>query len=173
MRAAVSGRALKALELIRHFPAHDFKDAHFAGVWPMHDEIDLRPLMGALHQQGLRLCLPVTGKVGTALRFYNWAPSEAMQDGRLGTQEPRAQMQPVIPSFIFVPLLAFTQDGARLGYGGGYYDRTLAEIRTRFEVFACGVAFDEQKKASIKMESHDVRLDAVLTPSGFTRINRS
>jgi len=93
-----------------------------------------------------------------------------MKAGRFGTQEPRDQALAVTPTFIFVPLLAFTSAGARLGYGGGFYDRTLHHIRERSEVFACGVGFDAQKTASIIMESHDVTLDAVLTPSGFVRI---
>ena len=166
-RAAVSGRAEKAVELIRRFPAQTFSGAHFAGFWPLYDEIDLRPLMHALHDQGELLCLPVTGASGSALKFYDWTPHTDMQAGRFGTLEPRAQNRPVTPSFMFVPLLAFTLDGARLGYGGGYYDRTLHHIRMNTEVFACGVGFDAQKTSLITMESHDVKLDAVLTPSGF------
>ena len=167
LRAAVPVRDAKAVELIRHFPAYDFKGARFAGFWPLHDEIDLRPLMQALRDQGEQICLPVTGKSGRALTFYNWTRGTLMKAGRFGTQEPRDQTIAVTPTFMFVPLLAFTSAGARLGYGGGFYDRTLHHIRERSEVFACGVGFDAQKTASIIMESHDVTLDAVLTPSGF------
>ena len=76
----------------------------------------------------------------------------------------------VIPDFIFVPLLAFDMQGGRLGYGGGYYDRTLASLAKGSAIITCGVGFDAQERRNVPMSRHDVRLDCMLTPSGFKRL---
>ena len=166
-RKAVVVRAEKSIELVDAFPIITFRGACFAGFWPLGDEIDMRPLMTALVEQGERVCLPLTGPAGTALTFKDWTPMTDMVEGRYGTQEPQ-DGHTVFPTFIFVPLLAFDASGGRLGYGGGYYDRTVAALRgAGHEVFTCGVGFDAQKTDHIPMEPHDVKLDAVLTPSGF------
>ena len=166
-RKAVMGHAEKSIELVKVFPLATFRGAVFAGFWPLGDEIDMRPLMTALIKQGEQVCLPLTGPAGTALTFKDWTPTMAMVEGRYGTREPKGSST-ARPSFIFVPLLAFDASGGRLGYGGGYYDRTIAALRgAGHEVFTCGVGFDAQKTRQLPMELHDVRLDAVLTPSGF------
>ena len=167
VRKAVVRRAEKSVELVNVFPLATFRGASFAGFWPLGDEIDMRPLMTALVKQGEQVCLPLTGPAGTALTFKDWTPKTAMVEGRYGTREPKGGST-VSPSFIFVPLLAFDASGGRIGYGGGYYDRTLAALRgAGHDVFTCGVGFDAQKTDDIPMELHDVKLDAVLTPSGF------
>jgi len=79
--------------------------------------------------------------------------------------------QPRSPDFILLPLLGFTEHGARLGYGGGYYDRTLADLRKTHTVFACGIGFDAQKMATIPTGPHDIQLDALLTPSGYRKLS--
>lgn len=167
VRANIRGREGKAVELVRYFPLPRYKGAHFAGFWPIHDEINIRPLLIALHQQGERVGLPVTGAAGTPLSFHHWSPDIALETGHYGTKAPAKSSQKVVPTFIFLPLLAFSARGERLGYGGGYYDRTLTNIRLSREVFACGVAFDEQETINIPTDGHDVRLDAILTPSRF------
>ena len=172
VRNRMQNRDEKSIELIRQFPLyqlpqHHLSGAAFAGFWPLGDEIDLRPLMTALVEQGKRVCLPLTGPAGTALTFKDWTPTTAMDKGRYGTREPKGR-HTVSPRFIFVPLLAFDMSGGRLGYGGGYYDRTIEALRGMGrEVFTCGVGFDAQKTGHIPMEAHDVRLDAILTPKGF------
>lgn len=166
-RADIKQRDSKSVELIAHFPVLKYKGAIFAGFWPLQDEINMCPLLLALHEQGERVSLPVTGAAGTVLNFHLWTPDSVLQKGCFGTMEPATHSQPVAPTFIFLPLLAFSARGARLGYGGGYYDRTLTNIRQSREVFACGVAFDEQETVGIPTDGYDVRLDAILTPSGF------
>jgi len=168
-RAGVTARAEKAQALREHFPLTDFKQSRIAGFWPLHDEIDLHPLMTALHQEGAALCLPITGKAGTPLTFRAWTPQHELQVGRFGTMEPKCDAELVQPNFIFLPLLGFSPDGDRLGYGGGYYDRTVAELRISGQVFTCGVGFDAQETPKIPTGPHDIRLDAILTPSGFRR----
>ena len=79
----------------------------------------------------------------------------------------KRQGKSITPQLIFVPLLAFTANGERLGYGGGYYDRTLASLRQKNEVFACGVAYAGQEVESLPTDAHDAKLDGILTEDGF------
>ncbi len=171
VRAGVTGRAEKAARLYAQFPWHDFKACRFAGFWPLHDEINLIPLMTALHKKGAELCLPVTGRAGTSLCFRRWSPDMALQTGRFGTKEPPSSATQITPDFIFLPLLAFGPRGARLGYGGGYYDRTVWQLRQKGAVFTCGVGYDAQETINIPMLPHDIALEAILTPSGFRRFS--
>lgn len=169
-RDAVVNADELSLELIRYFPLQDFRGAVFSGFWPIGSEIDLRPLMSALCEQGERVCLPVTGPKGTALSFRRWTPQSPIRKGRFETMEPDRMQDQIIPDFLFVPLLAFDMQGGRLGYGGGYYDRTLASLSKRSAIITCGVGFDAQERRNVPMSGHDVRLDCMLTPSGFKRL---
>jgi len=89
-----------------------------------------------------------------------------METDRYGVAFP-AHGTALTPSLILVPLLAFTKRGERLGYGGGYYDRTLQALRSKGEVFACGVAYAGQEVESLPTDVHDERLDGILTETGF------
>ena len=97
-----------------------------AGFWPLPGEIDLRPLLHALVERGNPVCLPQTPPRGQALVFRQWAPGATLAPGRFGTTHPDGPV--AVPDIVLVPLLAFDRSGARLGYGGGYYDRTLAAL---------------------------------------------
>lgn len=155
------------IELIKQFPAQRFREAIFAGYWPLQDEIDIRPLMEVLLKQGHNLCLPCTPPKGAPLTFRRWRLGEMLKSGRYDTCEPFEYKPEVVPSFVFVPLLAFTGDGHRLGYGGGFYDRTLAKLRLEANVFACGVAFAGQETRELPVNEHDERLDGILTEKYF------
>jgi len=89
-----------------------------------------------------------------------------MKKDRYGIAYP-TRGKPIAPQLIFVPLLAFTARGERLGYGGGYYDRTLETLRQKSEVFACGVAYAGQEVESLPTDMHDAKLDGILTEDGF------
>ena len=156
-----------ATELLRHFPAARFRGAVIGGVWPIQSEIDPRPLMKALETQGHRLSLPCTPRTGKPLTFRAWRTDEKLKTGPHNTREPFPEKDEVFPDFVLVPLLAFTHDGMRLGYGGGFYDRTLERLREKKQVFACGVAYAAQEAAILPTESHDARLDAMLTEKYF------
>jgi len=135
------------------------------GFWPMGSEIDPRPLLEALHARGHRISLPVTPPRGQPLSFRRWLPGTLMARGPMGTQHP-AKGDAVTPDWLIVPLLAFDRSGARLGYGGGYYDRTLALLR---DAKAIGVAYAAQEIAQVPTGPHDVRLPAIATEQGLIR----
>jgi 5-formyltetrahydrofolate cyclo-ligase len=133
-----------------------------SGFWPIGHEIDIRPLMVALHERGHPIVLPVTPKRGNPLSFLRWRPGDVLQPERFGTFRPIGE--PAIPDYLLVPLLAFDRRGHRLGYGAGFYDRTLAGLPGRF---ALGVAYAAQEVPEVPIGASDVALDAVATDSGM------
>ncbi len=138
--------------------------ATISGFWPMAGEIDLRPLLTALHGRGHAILLPETPPLGQPLMFRHWQPGAAMIGERFGTCRPDGP--PGVPDLLFVPLLAFDRSGRRLGYGGGYYDRTLDRLP---RAIAIGAAFAAQELDAVPAEAHDVVLHAVATERGITR----
>jgi 5-formyltetrahydrofolate cyclo-ligase len=135
-----------------------------AGFWPMAHEIDILPLLNALAGAGHEICLPETPKMGLPLIFRKWQPGEALVEGRFGTMHPLGKVSQ--PDFVLVPLLAFDARGNRLGYGGGYYDRTLAGLP---DAFRLGCAFAAQEFSEVPVEATDLRLHAVATELGVRR----
>lgn len=157
--------------LTSHFPFDDFPKAIVAGFWPLVGEIDILPLLRALHKAGNHLALPCTPPTGNPLIFRAWEPEDALKVGPYETREPFEAAPNVTPALVFVPLLAFAQGGLRLGYGGGFYDRTLAQLRLAKPsgVFACGVAYAGQETADIPVDQYDQTLDGVLTEQYFRK----
>lgn len=135
----------------------------------MPDELDTRPIMLGLAADGYRVALPVLQGKGKPLLFRAWAPGDAMNEGLWGIREPKDDKPVLAPDIFLVPLLAFDRQGWRLGYGGGFYDRTLREARSTRPVVAVGFALDEQEVDAIPHLDYDERLDWVLTPSGPRR----
>jgi 5-formyltetrahydrofolate cyclo-ligase len=138
--------------------------ATVSGFWPIGDEFDPRPLMEALAARGHRLCLPVVVGKGRPLAFRVWAPGDALERAGFGLSVPAWDAPPAIPRFLIVPLLAFDRRGFRLGYGAGFYDRTLAELKGHAKgAFALGVGFASQEIPEVPALPHDQRLDAIAT----------
>ena len=129
-----------------------------AGVWPLPGELDLRLLLHALHARHHTILLPHTPPLGGSLVFRLWTPGCPMLRERFGTYRPDGPI--ATPDLIFVPLLAFDLHGSRLGYGGGYYDRTLAALP---DAGAIGFAYAAQCVDAVPVEKHDRALDAVVT----------
>ncbi|TDI63435.1 MAG: 5-formyltetrahydrofolate cyclo-ligase [Alphaproteobacteria bacterium] len=144
-----------------------------AGYWPTNEEADIRPLMTALHQRGHRLALPRVMARGAPLRFLRWHPGDRLEAGFGGIPEPAAGAEEIHPEVLLVPLLGFDGTGLRLGYGGGFYDRTLAALRRAGGVEAIGIAFSDQEVDSLPAGDHDERLDWVVTESGCRRFGQS
>ncbi len=140
-----------------------------AGYYPVKGEIDVLPLMADAAERGWRTSLPVIESWGKPLIFRRWEPGDPVKEGLFGIPVPAQTTETVTPRRILVPLLAFDARGVRLGFGGGFYDRTLARLRAQGEVEAVGVAYDEQEMSNLPIEPHDQRLDWVLTPTGPRR----
>ena len=159
-------------ELIRHWPYLMARGQSVAGYWPIKDEIDVRPLMQALQDAGQTVCLPRIVRKAHPLEFRAYKRGDALKGGPYGTAEPVISAPEVTPDIVLLPLLAFTADGRRLGYGGGFYDRTLAKLRAQAEqgarpFFACAIAYSGQETGDVPTDEYDQRLDGVLTPDGF------
>jgi 5-formyltetrahydrofolate cyclo-ligase len=132
-----------------------------SGFWPIGEEIDIRPLLHALHERGHPIVLPITPKRGDPLTFRLWQPGDVLVSEKFGTMRPTGEER--IPTFLLVPLLAFDRFGHRLGYGGGYYDRTLSLLKN---TFALGCAYAAQELDEVPVAPYDARLDAVATERG-------
>jgi len=143
--------------------------AIISGYYPVGQELDVRPLLNRLIQEGYTIGLPVTRK-DQPLIFRAWTPETRMARGALGIPRPPDDAPEVTPVVLLVPLAAFDQRGYRVGYGGGFYDRTLAKLRAAGPVTAVGVAFAEQQIERVPAEPHDERLDWMLTPDGAFRV---
>jgi 5-formyltetrahydrofolate cyclo-ligase len=133
-------------------------------------ELDLFPLLDRLARDGHSLCLPVIQPRGSPLTFRAWGPGQPLRERMWGIREPEPTAADVVPDVLLVPLLAFDDAGWRLGYGGGYYDRTLAGLRAKSAVVAIGVGFDEQRIPDVPHCDYDERLDWLLTPTGARRV---
>lgn len=132
-----------------------------AGYLPMRSEIDPLPAMAeaALHGP---VGVPVIAGPGLALGFARWSPDAPLVPGGFGTRIP-AQAVPLTPRILIVPLLAFDAAGGRLGYGGGFYDRTLAVLRQAGPVLAIGYAYAAQEVDAVPLDATDQPLDMVVT----------
>lgn len=156
-----AGHALTAIGALR--------DVRWVAAYlPMRSEIDTVPMLRALHGLGYGLCAPVIVERGAPLRFRRWLPGAAVTRGPLGAPSP-AEGDWVEPDVVMAPLLAFDAEGWRLGYGGGYYDRTLADLRARRAVAALGIAYSGQQVEAVAHGPDDARLDGIITETGLVR----
>jgi len=137
-----------------------------AGFWPIGSEPDIRPALIALFGEGIDILLPSSGPPGSALVFRSWNPEGETIVGRFGIVEPALDRPVRVPGVVLTPLLAFDDRGHRLGYGAGYYDRTLAGLRDRGRVTALGVAYSGQRMERVPNDRRDQPLDRVITEMG-------
>ncbi|QWG26117.1 5-formyltetrahydrofolate cyclo-ligase [Bradyrhizobium sediminis] len=134
-----------------------------SGYSPIRGEIDPAPLMRKLAAEGVLLALPAIVARGKSLAFRAWSPDDRLMLGPLGIPEPSPAAAEVVPDIMLVPLAAFDRLGHRIGYGGGYYDYTLAHLRKAKAITAIGLGFAVQEIEAVPALSHDVALDYVLT----------
>jgi 5-formyltetrahydrofolate cyclo-ligase len=130
------------------------------------DEIDPLPLALELGVKGHVLGLPVVVTGETPLLFRRWDQTASLQRGTFGIFEPPSDAGEVEPDVLLVPLLGFDHFGNRIGYGKGYYDRTLRQLQTRKKIIAVGLAYAAQEEPSLPVTQGDFRLDAVVTERG-------
>jgi 5,10-methenyltetrahydrofolate synthetase len=167
-RAALAGAEHEALSarIVAHALATLPKPRVAAFCWPIKHEPDVRPLLANWRSADVRAALPVVVAESEALRFREWSPDSRLEADRYGIPTPSAG-EWLTPDLILLPLNGFDGAGYRLGYGGGYFDRTLAALSPR--PLAVGVGFEINRVASIRPEAHDQRLDWIITENGAFR----
>lgn len=137
-----------------------------SAFFPYQSEIDTRLLLGKLAGEGWTTCLPIVIVLGKPLVFRRWRPGEPTVPGIWNIPRPSDEADVVEPDVLMVPMLAFDRKGYRLGYGGGFYDRTLGLLRKKKNVVAIGVAYAAQEVDSVPHGDHDQPLDFVMTEKG-------
>jgi 5-formyltetrahydrofolate cyclo-ligase len=160
--AGVRAAAADAI-VVRPFTLPIVPGVIVSGFMPLGSEINPLPLMRKLAGEGARLALPVVGSRGKPLVMREWAWGGPLAAGIWGIREPLAEAAEVEPDILLVPLLAFDRKGFRIGYGGGYYDRTITLLRARKTVVALGLAYAVQEVPAVPVTPRDARLDLVLT----------
>lgn len=164
--AAVTARLLR---LLPELAARGGAAPTLGFYWPFKGEYDARPLARALHGQGMRLALPVVVERARPLLFRAWRPGARMTPGVWNIPVP-AEGEPVVPDILLAPLVGFDRQGYRLGYGGGYYDRTLAAAAPAQRPMAIGVGFEASRLETIHPQPHDVPMDVIVTEAQAVRV---
>jgi 5-formyltetrahydrofolate cyclo-ligase len=139
------------------------KGAILSGYWPLEGEMDIRPALAALHGLGHVVGLPIVIAKNAPLVFRRWEPGMALVQGNFRVLTPPPDSPQVRPDMLLVPLLAFDREGYRLGYGGGFYDRTLEKLRGEAQAVGIGIAFAAQEVPEVPRGPSDRRLDFVAT----------
>jgi 5-formyltetrahydrofolate cyclo-ligase len=157
------------LKLVAHrFPLQPTPTCKVVSAFfPYKSEIDTRPLLGKLAGEGWTTCLPFVIALGEPLIFRRWMPGQPTIPGMWDIPQPTDETEQVEPDVLLVPMMAFDALGFRLGYGGGFYDRTLETLRAKKTITAIGVAYSAQEVDSVIHDRHDQALDYVLTEKGF------
>jgi len=141
-----------------------------SGYLPIGSELDPVPLMTELAANGASLALPVMVAKAHPLQFRAWQRGRALIQRQWGIREPGPECAVVMPDILLVPLLLVDGAGFRLGYGGGFYDRTLAALRQTKEIVAIGVGYDSQRVDTVPIGPYDQPLDFILAPSGLEAV---
>lgn len=151
--------------LVERFPDEIWPTLHsvVAGYSAIRDEIDPRSLLETFHCEQVRLALPCVTGADEPLVFRGFTPGDDLQRGAFGVNEPAATSPQLIPGLVLIPLLAFDESGRRLGYGAGYFDRTLAQLRAQGPILAVGLAFEAQRLRRVPTDAHDAGLDWIVT----------
>ena len=161
-----------AARLASHAPALDIPPGSLIGAYAaLPGEADPHLLLKALVSTGCGIAFPRVEAKGAPLVFHHWKPGRELKRGTFGIAEPSADWPIAHPHILLIPLLAFDKRGHRLGYGGGYYDRTLETLRAHGNIRAIGIAYAGQEVDSIPDENHDHLLDMIATEEGVRRFS--
>jgi 5-formyltetrahydrofolate cyclo-ligase len=154
----------------RLFTAVDLRAPGVLGFyWPIRGELDLRDVARRHIEAGGAAALPVVVAKGAPVEFWQWEPGAAMQRGLWNIPVP-AERRVVTPAALLIPLVGYDAAGYRLGYGGGYYDRTLATNASR--PLCIGVGYDEAQLETIHPQAHDIPMDLIVTEARVLRFLR-
>lgn len=144
--------------------------APVSAYWPLDVELDPRPLIDELDAAGHLIGLPVVTGRGQPLVFRRWQPGTILEQGSFRVLVPPADAPEMTPAVMLTPLLAFDAAGYRLGYGGGFYDRTIARLRAAGRLLVIGIAYAAQEVPAVPREPTDQPLDWIVTEEGARRI---
>lgn len=146
-------------------------EAGLGGFWPIKGEPDLRPLLTELHARGVEIALPLVETRAAPLTYRRWTPETRMVRGHWRIPVPPPQAPELRPGLLLAPLVGWDPGGWRLGYGGGYFDRTLAAASPRPAVI--GVGLEAARLRTIYPQPHDIAMDLVVTETGSREPDRS
>ncbi|MCF6272908.1 MAG: 5-formyltetrahydrofolate cyclo-ligase [Rhodobacteraceae bacterium] len=163
---AASGAGRAAANHLLDWVASAPKVRFISGYMPIRSEIDVLPAMHALFARGYQISVPVIVAKATPLRFRAWTPDVNMVDGPFGARVPESGTWHQ-PDLLLCPMLAFDESGQRMGYGGGFYDRSIAGLKAEKPVRAMGFAYAAQQVKALPHEPTDQRLDGVITECGI------
>ena len=147
-------------------------EAIIGSYWPVKSEVDVRPLLAYFYDHSHICALPVVQASKKPLLFRQWRPGNLLVSGLYNILTPDDTAPLVTPMVLFVPALGFDREGHRLGYGEGYYDRTLEKLRECHHIMAIGVAFDCQEVDSIPLHAHDQPMNYIITPTQVIEIKK-
>lgn len=172
-RAALSSSqtAQIAQAIARHFADHPILAfaPSLAGYVAMRGEVDVLPILAFMQRYERPTALPRLPESPAPLQFHRWNAGDALAMHALGMKEPAPEAETIIPHIVLVPLLAFDETGHRLGYGGGYYDRTMQALRAEAKApLFIGVGYSWQEVTALPTEPHDTKLDGILTELGVS-----
>ncbi len=162
-KAAADSLAIHLLAFLRD-RLGNARDRVLSAYWPIKGEPDLRALMAQLHESGVEIALPVVETRRAPLVFRYWTPQTRMMRGDWNILVPPPEAPLATPDIVLAPLVGWDGEGYRLGYGGGYFDRTLAALAPR--PYAIGVGLQEARLETIYPQPHDIALDAIITEAG-------
>lgn len=166
-RIAAGGEQRKiwnaAIGISLHTLLPEVRDTVIGLYWPFKGEFESRPLMRELHAKGASPALPAVIESKAPLEFRRWQPGAEMVHGVYNIPIPKAR-DAVVPDVVIAPLVGFDAAGYRLGYGGGYYDRTLAALQAKPLII--GVGYEMSRLDTLYPQPHDIRMDVIVTEAG-------
>lgn len=169
--AAIVDAGAAPMEILSHLQEAGILEVGkiVSGFLPIGSEIDTRPILAVLRDMGLIICLPCVEAEDAPLTFRKWHPDDILVKEKFGTLAPESSSEEVDPDIILSPMLAFDRSGFRLGYGGGFYDRSLEKLRKFKSVAAIGVAYSAQEVEAVPHDNLDQPLDMIVTEKEVIR----
>lgn len=164
-RARIADAVAVHLDAVLATRVRDVEGKVVSGYWPIKGELDLRPWLTALHNRGVLIALPVVETPASPLIFRRWQPGMIMERGFWNIPVPPRHADEVAPTIALSPLVGWDAAGFRLGYGGGYFDRTLAALTPR--PLTIGVGLQAARIATIHPQPHDIPMTAIVTEAGL------
>ena len=166
IRSFIKNKKEKEEKIFKFLNTLNFeKETVLSGYYPVRDEVNILPFLEHLLKKEYTICLPCIKKVESFLIFKRWNLKTKLKVGKFNINEPNNNLFEE-PSKILVPLLAFDRNNYRLGYGGGFYDRTIAYLEKKKKITTIGIGFYDQKIDELPKMSFDKKLDLVITEQG-------